>query len=192
MGEGPRIAPGTRSELGLVNTAITRGLALATGGRPLNLFTTLGRHRGLFRAWLPFAGALMPRGKLRRADSEVVILRVAHNCGCEYEWRHHEHIARTAGLSSAQVEAVRGGGELSARHRLLIEAVDELHCDRDLTDGLWERLRTELSDTELIELCVLVGHYEMLAMTLNALRVEPDPVSAAPPRALRVLTRGAR
>jgi hypothetical protein len=26
----------------------------------------------------------------------------------------------------------------------------------------------------LIELCMLIGHYEMLAMTLNSLRVEPD------------------
>lgn len=31
-----------------------------------------------------------------------------------------------------------------------------------------------LSAAELIELCMLVGHYEMLAMTLNALRVQPD------------------
>ncbi len=31
-----------------------------------------------------------------------------------------------------------------------------------------------LDDLELIELCMLVGHYEMLAMTLNSLAVEPD------------------
>jgi hypothetical protein len=28
---------------------------------------------------------------------------------------------------------------------------------------------------------MLIGHYEMLAMTLNALRVEPDPVPSRPP-----------
>ena len=37
-------------------------------------------------------------------------------------------------------------------------------------------LRPLLSDEELIELCLLVGHYEMLAMTLNSLQVEPDEV----------------
>jgi hypothetical protein len=31
----------------------------------------------------------------------------------------------------------------------------------------------------MIELCFLVGHYEMLAMTLNSLGVEPDPSALA-------------
>jgi alkylhydroperoxidase family enzyme len=42
-------------------------------------------------------------------------------------------------------------------------------------------LAGELDDVELIELCMLVGHYEMLAMTLSSLRVEPD-FSAGTPR----------
>jgi hypothetical protein len=35
---------------------------------------------------------------------------------------------------------------------------------------------------------MLVGHYEMLAMTLNALAVQPDALPAGPPpRAVRAL-----
>ena len=37
-----------------------------------------------------------------------------------------------------------------------------------IEDDLWAALRAELPDVELIELCLLVGHYEMLAMTINA------------------------
>jgi alkylhydroperoxidase family enzyme len=56
-----------------------------------------------------------------------------------------------------------------------LRAVDELHETRTLSDETWAGLRAAgLSDTELIELPMLVGHYEMLAMTLNALRVTPD------------------
>ncbi len=61
-----------------------------------------------------------------------------------------------------------------ARQVLLLRAVDELHDTRDISDELWAGLRAELSDAELIELCMLTGHYEMLAMTLNALRVQPE------------------
>ena len=86
-----------------------RALGRATGGRPPNIFTTLGRHRGLFRRWLWFAGGLMPGGKLPRADSELVILRVAHNTGCEYEWGHHERLGRRAGLTPEEIERVRSG-----------------------------------------------------------------------------------
>jgi hypothetical protein len=56
--------------------------------------------------------------------------------------------------------------------------VDELHRDRVITDATWAVLAAELRDTELIELCFVVGHYEMLAMTLNSLGVQPEPSAA--------------
>jgi alkylhydroperoxidase family enzyme len=43
---------------------------------------------------------------------------------------------------------------------------------RDLGAVNW--MRAHLSETELIELCLLVGHYEMLAMTINSLGIEPE------------------
>jgi AhpD family alkylhydroperoxidase len=188
-GETPRIEPGGKSEIGVTNFLITRVVGLATGGRPPNVFTTLARHRRLFRRWLRFAGALMPGGLLPRADSELVILRVAENCHCEYERLHHERLGRAAGLSADEVQRVRQGPDAegwSTRGRLLLRAVDELHAERTISAGLWEELRRELSEPELIELCMLTGHYEMLAMTLNALAVAPDELPAAPPRALRL------
>lgn len=189
----PRIAPGTAADLRRSDLALARVLGLATGGGPPHLFTTLARHRGLFRRWLRFAGALMPGGALPRADSELLILRVAHNCGCEYEWRQHERIALTAGLDADAVRRVRDGADAdgwSPRQALLLHAADELHERRTLSDAVWDGLRPLLSDVELIELCMLVGHYEMLAMTLNALAVEPDVLpDGPPPRIARVAQR---
>ncbi len=56
----------------------------------------------------------------------------------------------------------------------MLEAVDALHDDRDIGDQLWGRLSALLDEVELIEICMLVGHYEMLAMTLASLRVQRD------------------
>lgn len=177
MGGAPRIAPGTAADVGRVNWLIARAIGLATRGEPPHVFTTLGRHRRLFRRWLRFAGTLMPGGKLPRTDTELVILRVAHNCDCDYEWRHHERLGRRAGLSADEVERVRAGADAAGwtpRQALLLRAADELHATRTLSDDLWGELRPLLNDQELIELCMLTGHYEMLAMTLNALRVQPE------------------
>jgi alkylhydroperoxidase family enzyme len=174
----PRIPPGGPAEIGRVNWAIARAIGAASGGAPPHVFTTLARHRRLFRRWLRFAGALMPGGVLPRADSELVILRVAHNAGSEYEWRHHERLGAAAGLDAAQIAAVRDGPDASGwteRQALLLRAADELHAHRTLSDPLWDELRPRFGDEELIELCLLVGHYEMLAMTLNSIRVAPDP-----------------
>lgn len=191
-----RIQPGTAREIGRVNFAIARLVGAATGGPPPHVFTTLARHRRLFRRWLRFAGALMPGGSLPREESELMILRVAHNCASEYEWRHHERLGRAAGLTAEEIERVRQGPDADGwapRQRLLLRAADELHSQRTLSDHLWAELRPQLSDAELIELCMLIGHYEMLAMTLNSLQVEPDPLPAGPPsRLLRLAERRRR
>jgi AhpD family alkylhydroperoxidase len=137
----------------------------------------------------------MPGGVLPRADTELVILRVAHNSRCEYEWRHHERIARLAGLSAEDIDRAREGPNAagwSDRQQLLLRAADEMHADRTISNALWAKLRSLYSDVELIELFMLVGHYEMLAMWLNAVGVQPDPVdSGPPPRAVRLLQRAA-
>lgn len=180
----PRIAPGGRSEIGLVNDLISRALGAAAGGDPPHVFTTLGRHRSLFRRWLVFASGLMPGGRLPRTDSELVILRVARNCASDYERQQHERLGRRAGLTAEQIAAVREpapAAGLSERQRLLVRVADELHATHDLSDPLWVQLRGELSEAEAIELLLLVGHYEMLATALTVLRVQPDPPAARPP-----------
>jgi alkylhydroperoxidase family enzyme len=188
----PSISPGDRSQIGIVNHTLARALGAAAGTGPPNIFTTLARHRSLFRRWLRFAGALMPGGRLPRADSELVILRVAHNCGSEYEWRHHQRLAALAGLSGDEIARVREGAAApgwTQRQTLLLRAADELHSPaRSIPDDLWAALSAELDERELIELCMLIGHYEMVAMTLNALRVAPDPLPHTQPnRVLRTL-----
>lgn len=166
-------------------------LILAHGGRAAapNLFA-LARHRRLFRAWLRFGAALMPGGVLPRADSELLILRVAHNCGSEYEWAHHERIAQAVGLSAGQIAAVRRGiitdeESWTPRQELLLRAADELHKRRQISDELWSRLSDELTEVELIEVPMLVGHYEMFAMAIKSLRMQPDRPRRAPRRRRR-------
>ena len=173
----PRVAPGGRKQIGVVNALIARALGAATGGPPPAVLTTLGRHRRLFRPWLRFAARLMPFGVLPRRDSELLILRVAHLCDCTYEKFQHERLARRAGLSRDEITRTAEGSSApgwSPRQAALLRAADELHAERDLSDERWEELRSHLSETELIELPMLVGHYEMLAMTLNSLRVVPE------------------
>jgi AhpD family alkylhydroperoxidase len=172
-----RIAPGDRRAIGPVNALLVRAIGRAAGTGPPNVFTTLARHRRLFRRWLWFAGGLMPGGRLPRADTELVILRVAHRCDCRYEWEHHERLAARVGLDRTAVDRVRSGPDAdgwTARQRLLLRAVDELHDERRLTDDTWSGLAALLAEHEMIELCMLAGHYEMLAMTINSLRVQPD------------------
>lgn len=119
----------------------------------------------------------MPGGKLPREETELVILRVAHNSGSDYEWSQHERIGKRAGLSEEEISRVRAGADApgwSERQALLLRAADAMHEERRIGDELWARLSAHLDEVLLIELCMLIGHYEMLAMTLNTLEVEPE------------------
>lgn len=179
-----RIAPGGRGDVGLFTWAFSRVAGRVSRTTPPNLFLTLGRNRKLFRRWLWFAGALMPGGKLPRRDTELVILRVAHLRSCRYEREHHERLGRRAGLDGADLARVAEGPDAdgwSPRERALLTAVERLHRDGDLDDATWSSMRGHLDEPEAIELCMLVGHYEMLATAIAALRIEPDR-SRAPKR----------
>jgi AhpD family alkylhydroperoxidase len=178
-GGGPRVDPAGRDQLGLVNAMLVRLAGRVAGTtRPPNLFTTMGRNRGLFRCWLLFAGALMPRGGLPRRDTELVILRVSHRTGAEYEAVHHRRMGLAAGLTVEQVGAIAGenpgAGPFSGRQEMLLRAVDELHRDDAIGAETFAGLRGELSDRDLVELCMLAGHYRMLAGLINSLRIESD------------------
>lgn len=174
---GPRIAPGSRKDVGLPIWAFAQIAGRVTGTTPPNIFLTLGRHRSLFRGWLLFAGRLMPGGTFPRRESELVILRVAHLNDSVYERTQHRRLGRRAGLSEAEMDRVEEGPQAegwSARERAMLLATDELHADRDLSDETWALLGEHFDERGLIELVFLAGHYELLATALHTLRVEPD------------------
>ncbi|WP_114422841.1 carboxymuconolactone decarboxylase family protein [Nocardioides houyundeii] len=173
----PRVAPGGWREVGPVVTGFARIAGRVAGTEPPALFLTLGRNRRLFWGWLHFAGRLMPGGRLPRRETELVILRVATLTGCDYEFTHHARLGARAGIGPVELERVVAGPEAegwTGRERLLLTVTDELHHDRDLCDATWTRLRAELDERTCLEVLLLVGHYEMLATTLTALRLPPD------------------
>lgn len=173
----PRIEPGGRSELGLPMWTFARIAGAVSRSNPPNLFTTLGRHRPLFRGWLGFARRMMPFGKLPRRDTELVILRVAHLRGCDYEWHHHVRLGKRAGIGPTELERVKAGPSAegwSPRERAILRLVDDLHETDDVSDERWAEAKTHLDERGLIELVMLAAHYEMLATVIGTLQIETD------------------
>lgn len=162
---------------GLFGWSLAQAASRVTRTEPMKLFLTMGRAPGLFRGWLHFAGKLMPRGHLPRRDTELVILRVAHVRGCDYEYQHHLALGRRVGLSSVDLQRVvvgPGAEGWSARERALLVAVDALLADRDLSDSHWAQLRANLDERDAVEFVLLVAHYDMLATFINTMRLTPD------------------
>jgi AhpD family alkylhydroperoxidase len=173
----PRIAPGARRDIGTVNWAmIAAGARVAKAPGMPKLFTTMARHSALFRAWLFFAGRLMPRGRLPRRETELVILRTAALNHCDYELDHHRRLGARAGLSESEITRAidPASSGWSERDAALLDAANQLSAERDLDDPTWQRLRNHLTEPEAIEFLLLTGHYSMLATFINTLRIPLD------------------
>jgi alkylhydroperoxidase family enzyme len=176
----PRIVPAQPRELRPLARLVAEVAGRVSGSGPPNVFTTLGRHPRLFRAWLRYSAQLMPLGRLPRRDTELVILRVAWQCRSAYEWRQHVLLALRVGLTPDEIAGVPAdapSGALSERQRTLLAVCDEMLARRALSDATWNAVRASLGDREAIELCLLVGHYQGLASTIGALgiQIEPSP-----------------
>ena len=51
---------------------------------------------------------------------------------------------------------------------------DEQLGQRAISEPTWRSARAALTDRELIELCLLVGHYQGLASAIGGLGIEPE------------------
>ncbi len=176
--EPPRITPGGLAELGPRTWLMTRALSRLAGTSGFRLLDITGRDRRLMRRYLRFAAAVVSFGRLERADVELLTLRTAWNIGAWYEFFHHLKLSRMSGLSIDTVERVADGPEAAGwnpRQTALLRAADELHALRAISEPTLAELRGFLDESRLVELCLLVGHYEMLGMFLKTAGTVPEP-----------------
>jgi 4-carboxymuconolactone decarboxylase len=142
-----------------------------------NIFPTLARHEGLFRAWLPFGGFLLGRGVLPVRERELLILRTGFNCASDYEWGQHVRLSERLGIPRAVIMRVADGPDASGwsdGEATLLRAADELHEHARVSEPTWELLARDYDERALLEITMLVGHYHMVAFALNSLGVELD------------------
>ncbi|ROZ89230.1 carboxymuconolactone decarboxylase family protein [Gordonia sp. OPL2] len=172
----PRVAPGGLRELGPINWIFARGAARTIGVTDAHIFSTLGRAKGLFRAWLHFGARLMPFGALSRKETEMIIIRVAHLRKCDYELDHHRRLGARAGVKGELFDRVLEGPDAGwgDRERSLLLGTDELVGTQDISDPTWAALARHLDERQLIAFVLLVGQYDMLATTIGTLRVQRD------------------
>ena len=108
---------------------------------------------------------------------ELVILTVARELDCRFEWSVHAGHARAAGISDDCIESIRTRTELSG---LTAEEADirryalELLRSNRVGDEAFAAVEKHLGARGCVELSALVGYYVLLACVLNSMAVEPS------------------
>ncbi|MFT5466598.1 MAG: alkylhydroperoxidase family enzyme [Verrucomicrobiales bacterium] len=173
-----RILPLKKNELNAGQKLFLGGAQAVSKVPAWNLFQFLMRRPDIFRPWLKFAKRLLEQGTIERADTEVAILRVGWNCRCRYEWGQHVAISLREGiLRESDIQHIPDGPNapgISPRRKALLRAADEIHAVRFVSDRTWAELEKHYDKGKLLEVLMLIGHYEMLAGVLLSAGLELD------------------
>ncbi len=144
----------------------------------LNFSRVIVRHPEMYRVFVPYIAQAIGGTKLPPRDREVLVVRTLALGKDTYEAHHHVQIALKAGMSEADIAAVREGADsLSEWDRLLVRAADELVRTQMLGDATWAALAEHYSEQQMMDLVFLVGCYNVMAMLTNSfgMEVESDP-----------------
>jgi alkylhydroperoxidase family enzyme len=128
----------------------------------------------MFPALVGMVQAVFNEPDIDAKHREVIILRAASLLNCPYEWQANEQMARNAGLTSAEIDAVAGelaDDGLDADYRLLIAATDELLVSGTLTDGVLRSLLGTFGTTVTRKYIATIAWFSLLSLFLNGTRV---------------------
>jgi len=131
----------------------------------------------LLEVTLPFIGAALGPAGLDERAKEIAILRTSALLDCHYCVQTHSAVALDAGLSSEEVRALRGEGEIAAaftdpRERAMIGWIDAVAAGRGPVDpAIAARTSDLLEDHVLVELTLTVAATLMLNRYCTALEL---------------------
>jgi len=141
----------------------------------LNLYRVLPHAPEAALGFLALGRAILTQTSLAPELREVAILRVGARCKAAYEIHQHRRVARSVGLTDAQIEAVldlstREG--LDERQRLVADYTDAVVRDVKAPDALTERVIAALGEREWLELLMTIGYYGLVARVLENVEVD--------------------
>jgi AhpD family alkylhydroperoxidase len=150
---------------------------------PLNIQLALAHAENSIRHYARFGNSLLTQAKLSPRFREVVILRVATLCNCQYEWTQHFPLAEKVGLTKDQIKEIKRGGisnVLSDQEKAIIRYTDEVVKKVKASDEAFVRIQSFLDSREIAELTLSICYWEMVAKCIESLGVDMQTASFQP------------
>lgn len=137
----------------------------------------LAEHAQALGAYARFNSSLPPR------LSELAICVTGAFWKANFEWYAHAPLAIKAGIDPAAIEAIRTGGTpklVKSDEQVIYQFAHELLTTRRVSKATFERAKSELGETSVIDLVGIIGYYGLVSVTLNAFEL-PLPEGEKPP-----------
>ena len=151
----------------------------------LNVYRALANAEKVFTGWMLAGHAALTSPVLPVRLRELVVLRTAYLMDCRYELGQHRDVARTAGVSADEIEAVTTESDWQEAHfdaveLALLHLTTELVATRNVSADVFDKVHAALGSEATMEVLMVIGRYSGLALMLNALDVDLDESARLP------------
>lgn len=156
---------------------------LAKRGRLANFYRMIAHSPAIAQPLSELVWSLWEQSTIGRASVELIILRVGQVTGSEYEWTAHVPLARAAGVSERQIEALERGADpgsddaFDAVERLILSVTDACIEGSVLPSAAVAELRDAVGTAGVIEVMTTAGLYRAVSVMLQTLEVSHDEQS---------------
>lgn len=150
-------------------------------GHVPNLVKAIANNPTLARSITNFLIQSLGPGRVDWGLKELVILKTLRAVRSHYGYGAHERLARELGVPDEKIGDLanslwRTSPHFSDRERSLFELVEQIARDaNDVSDELWQRLRTHWDAGQLLEINAVITTFIMIGRVGDALGVA-DPV----------------
>ncbi len=99
------------------------------------------------------------------------------------EWIDHHPIAREHGVDAQALENLRGAGPRCSKasdEAAMYAFAQELLTTHEVSDATYARAHSVLGERGVLDVVAILGYYSMIAMSMKAFAMVPEPGVANP------------
>lgn len=143
---------------------------------PVNIYRMVMHSPGLAPGFFVMADAMFQANSLPPQLRELAIIRVGRVYHADYEIYQHERIAGWVGLSAETIAAAATGSTegLPVEEATILTWTDSLLHNHTLSESEREEVLKLLTVTQLSDLVLTVGFYQLVCNFLNTFEVTSD------------------
>lgn len=169
--EEPKVTYLNYKDVSPINKFFFFGMQVGSHSKDtINVFKTLGHLRNIMAPYTMFFLSIYKlKGRIDGMEKEKIIEHAAWKLGCIYEFTHHNPFLRKK-YSQEEIFswAQDDCDSWDDKTRALFKAVDSIVEKHILEGEEWDNLKKYYNDDQMVEFLMLVGHYIMIAVTVNS------------------------
>jgi alkylhydroperoxidase family enzyme len=142
------------------------------GRPPVEMIQAMCLRPEILRAFAGFGNSVYPGGLLERRVKELVIITASKTNECQFCTASHVDLVGIADIIQDPLIVIEDTESLAPRERLAVEYTRAAMADSNAIPApLFEEMRGQFTDPEMVEISFLIGYINMLNLFNNLLDV---------------------